>query len=237
MFRKTILMAALASATLLSAIFVGGAPASADSGLSKADLEYVRAALAKYDVPVKTQDELLKALVNGERWDSETGAAPVATENARVGGFERTVYRYEDGSVNASMVEIASEAGGKVTPYGISGCQSVSATGAKAWRNCKVAWDAATWSVSFTAAYRYYLGPTYGCYIDSIAGLAHGGIGSFSNGSLTYITRSANGYTGQCIAQGTYWRSGGGVFSETVGVRLNLTAEHGGGWTSKVGSS
>lgn len=236
MFRKTIVMATLALTTLLGAVFFGGAPASADSGLSKADLDYVRAALAKYDVPVKTQDELLKALVNGEKWDSETGAAPVATENDRVGGFERTIYRYEDGSINASMVEIPSVTTGGVSPYGISGCQSIPATGAKAWTNCKVAWDAATWSVNFTAAYRYYLGPVYGCYIDSIAGLAHGGIGSFSNGKLEYITRSASGYTGQCTAQGTYWRSGGGIFSETVGVRLNLTAQHGGGWTSKVGS-
>ncbi len=237
MFRKPILTAALALATLLGAVFFGSAPASADAGLSKADIDYVRASLTKYDVPAKTQDALVKALVNGERWDSETGAAPVATENARVGGFERTIYRYEDGSINASMVEIPSQTSGGYSTQGISGCQSVSATGAKAWRNCKVAWDAATWSVSFTAAYRYYLGPSYGCRIDSIGGLAHGGIGTWSNGSLTYITQSANGYTGQCIAQGTYYRSGGGVFSETVGVRLNVTAQHGGGWTSKVGSS
>ncbi len=236
MLRKSILTAALALATLLGAVFFGSAPASADSGLSQADIDYVRTSLTKYAVPANTQDALIKALVNGERWDSETGAAPVATEHSTVGGFERTIYRYEDGSINASLVEVPKATSGGAGTMGISGCQSVSATGAKAWRNCKIAWDAATWSVNFTAAYRYYLGPVYGCYIDSIAGLAHGGIGSFSNGSLEFITRSASGYSGTCVARGSYWRSGGGVFSETVGVQLNLSAQHGGGWTSKVGS-
>jgi hypothetical protein len=205
--------------------------------VSKADLEYVRAALTKYDVPERAQKVLLRNLAEGKRWDSESGASPVATERSSTNGVERTIYRYADGSVNVSTIESPSSTSGGVSPMGISGCQSYPVTGAKAWRNCKVAWDAATWSVSFTADYKYYLGPTYGCYIDAIRGLTHGGVGSFSDGKLEYITRSAGGYTGQCIAQGTYHRSGGGVFSETVGVRLNLTAQHGGGWTSKVGSS
>ncbi|BCJ68286.1 hypothetical protein [Polymorphospora rubra] len=236
MFRKTIMAVSLALAASLTATLFGGTPASADSQVSKADLEYVRKALAKYEVPVETQKALLKAFAEGERWDSQSGAAPVATRVDHVGGAERTIYRYEDGSISVGTIEIPSTTTGEVSPMGISGCQSVPATGARAWQNCRIAWDALTWSVNFTAAYRYYLGPVYGCYIDSISGLAHGGVGSFSNAKLEYITRNANGYTGQCIAQGTYWRSGGGVFSETVGVRLNLTAEHGGGWTSKVGS-
>ncbi|UQU65186.1 hypothetical protein COUCH_02215 [Couchioplanes caeruleus] len=234
MFRKSIMAATLALAVSLSAVAFGGAPASAATPVSKTDLQIVRAALVKYGVPPTSQNSLLSAFARGERWDSESGAAPVSTEVDQVGGAERTIYRYLDGSVNVSTVEIPTEVSPEVSAMGISGCQSYSVTGAKAWRNCKVGWDAATWSVSFTAAYKYYLGPSYGCYIDSIGGLAHGGVGSFSNDKLEYITRSANGYTGQCIAQGSYKRSYEPVGSETVGVKLNLTAEHGGGWTSKV---
>ncbi|MFG1886475.1 hypothetical protein ACGFIR_01195 [Micromonospora sp. NPDC049051] len=155
MFRKTIMAATLVLAGSLSGTFLSSAPASADAQASKADIEYVRTALTKYDVPEKTQKVLLKAFVKGERWDSESGAAPVATEVDQIDGAERTIYRYEDGSVNVSTIEIPSETTGEASPMGISGCQSYPVTGAKAWRNCRVAWDAATWSVNFTADYRY----------------------------------------------------------------------------------
>ncbi|MGN9779740.1 hypothetical protein ACTMS0_28915 [Micromonospora sp. H33] len=125
--------ATLALAASLSAALISGTPASADSQVSKADLEYVHTALAMYDVPAKTQKALLKALAEGEQWDSQSGAAPVATEVDYVGGAERTIYRYEDGSINVSTIEIPSETTGEVSPMGISGCQSIAATGAKAW--------------------------------------------------------------------------------------------------------
>lgn len=236
MLRKPLVIATMTLVASLGSSLIGGAPAAADPQVSKADIEYVRTALAKYDVPTKTQDALLREFIDGERWDSESGAAPISTETETLNGVEQTVYRYRDGSINVSTVEIPAEPTGDVSLLGISGCQSISVGGAKAWRNCRVDWDAITWSVGFTAAYRYYLGPAYACYIDSIGGLTHGGVGSFSNGKLSYITRQADGFTGKCIADASYTRTGGGVFSETVGVRLNLTAQHGGGWTSKITS-
>ncbi|WP_155246775.1 hypothetical protein [Salinispora arenicola] len=236
MFRKSIMMATVALAASLGSTLIGGAPASADSQVSKIDIEHLRTNLTKYDVPAKTQDALLEDFIKGERWDSETDANPVSSETERVDGVERTVYRYQDGSIGVSTVDIPSESTGESSILGITGCQSYAVAGAKAWRNCRVSWDVFSWSVSFTAAYKYYLGPSYGCYIDSIGGLVHGGVGSFSSPKLSYITRSASGFTGTCVAQGTWTRKATDLFSETVGVRLNLSAQHGGGWTSKVSS-
>lgn len=233
MFRKPIIAATMAMAASLSAVMFSSTAAQADPDVSNADIDTVRVALAKYAVPEPTQKALLQAFARGQQWDSETGAAPVDTQVSDVGGATRTIYRYQDGSISVSTVEIPSPGGNR----SITGCQSYPVTGAKAWRNCKVAWDNMTWSVAFTSAYKYYLGPSYGCRIDSIGGLTHGGAGGFSEPKLEFITQSANGYTGQCIAQGTYTRSIGPAGSHTVGVRLNLTAQHGGGWSSRVGAS
>ena len=132
MCRKPIMVATLALVTSLSAVLFSGTSASADAHVSKADLETVRVALAKYGVPQSTQKALLDAFAKGERWASETGAEPVATEVDEVGGSTRTIYRYEDGSVNVSTVEIPVEVGPGISPLGISGCQSYPVTGAKA---------------------------------------------------------------------------------------------------------
>jgi hypothetical protein len=179
---------------------------------------------------------LLDEFSAGKRWDPESGEAPVATEVSQVNGFERTIYRYQDGSINVAEVQ---EPSGTVTdgasPNAIKGCQSIAATGARAWVNCVVSWHALSWSVHFTAAYRYYLGPVYGCFIDSISGLAYGGAGSFSNGNLSYITRSGSGYSTECRADGTVQRSTP-IFSEIVGVEVHVSAQHGGGSSSKVSS-
>lgn len=238
-FRNRFIAAALILAASIGAPLVSGTPAFAHPGPSASDIEYVRTALAKYDIPEKTQNALLNAYAAGERLDSESGAAPVATDVSHVDGFERTVYRYKDGSINVSKIQEPSSTGSDgVSPNAVSGCQSIAATGARAWVNCSITWDSPTYSVGFTAAYRYYLGPLYGCSIDNIAGLHYGGAGSFSSPSLQYITRSipggAGNYSVECRAQGTVQQSGGGVGARTVGVLLHVSPAIGGGSTSSI---
>lgn len=65
MLRKPLVIAVMTLAASLGSSLIGGAPAAADPQASKADIEYVRTALAKYDVPTKTQDAHLRSLSTG----------------------------------------------------------------------------------------------------------------------------------------------------------------------------
>jgi hypothetical protein len=233
--RKKILVTTILSLAAAMISLTAAPPASAVEKVPQADIDHIRAELTKYDVPESAQSRLLREYAMGERWDSATGAEPVATKTTRANGVERTIYRYADGSVNVGEVEIPSaDTTEGVSPHSISGCQAYPKAGARAWRNCKIAWNGVTWEVTFTAAYTIWLGPLYGCYIDSIGGLTHGGAGSWSNGRLEFITRSANGYSGRCVAQGT-WQQSSPIHSSTVGVRLTVSFEYNGGRSSRIG--
>lgn len=125
----------IAAVTLaITASFVG-TPASATPKVSKADVEYVRASMEKYGVPQKAQNRLIREFISGKRWDSQGGAEPASTEVTRAGAVERTIYRYADGSVNVSEMDIPTEvflSDGEIAPYAINGCQKYTKAGANA---------------------------------------------------------------------------------------------------------
>jgi hypothetical protein len=230
MFPKPLIAAALAITMSVGAALFSVAPAAAGPAVPENDLAYIRSAMAKYSVPAKQQKALLKAYAAGKRWDSLSGEAPVATEVSKIDGAERTIYRYEDGSVNVSEVDVPSEIGtGDITPSAVDGCQGYSKPGWWAWRNCRVHWDAMSWSMQFYADVSVVVGPphppVYQCSIDYIRGHQYGGVGNFSNGSLDYITKHAYGYSTQCIAQGKVTQSIPPYFTDTVGVNLHVSAE------------
>ncbi len=232
--RKKILVTTILALATVMAGLTTAAPASAAETVPPADLAHIRGEMTKYGISESTQARLLREYARGERWDSETAAEPVSTKTTRSNGVERTIYQYADGSLNVAEVEIPTEVPAGVNPNSISGCQAYAKTGARAWRNCKIAWNGLSWEVTFTAAYTIWLGPSYGCYIDSIGGLTHGGAGSFSDGRLEFITRSADGYSGRCVAQGT-WKQSSPIHSSTVGVRVTVSFEYNGGRSSRIG--
>jgi hypothetical protein len=250
--RRLISAAALTSALLLGGALTGGAPALAgppagpSARPSANDVAFVRASLTKYGVPVETQKQLLKAFAAGKILDSDSGAAPVSTEVSYVDGFKETVSRYKDGSFNASRIQQASETGSAAgsndvtlnpSLTGLSGCQAVSAPGVHKYVNCQVQKDGTTYSVGYTAAITYNLGPLYGCNIDNIAGLHYGGVGSFDGGSLVYLTRNVPGsgsnYSIECRAQGTVVQHASSVGTRTVGLLLHVSSQNG-GWQTDI---
>ena len=234
--RKKIFVAALISVATATAGLMGANPATAADKVSPADLQYVRSAMVKYNVPLASQTRLLNEYARGERWDSETDAKAVSTEVTQANGVETTIFRYADGSVNVSKIDIPSAAPteGQVGTMAISGCQGYAKPGYNAWRNCKISWDGVSWAVTFTAAYSVALGPVYGCVIDSVSGLTHGGAGTFSNGKLEITNRTASGRTGECRAEGT-WQQSSPVHSSTVGARVSVRSEWNGGRSSRIG--
>jgi hypothetical protein len=228
----------IASALTLAASVVVGlaaaAPASAAPTASISDIEYVRAALQKYSVSQDVQERLISDFAAGRRWASQTGAEPVSTEVKQVNGTERTIARFQDGSFTVADVEVSEAATDQVKPMGVTGCQSYNKAGAKAWRNCKISYDALSWSTHFFADYGYWLGPSYGCFIDSVRSFAYSGAGSFNSPKVEFITKSASGFATECKAQGTVVQTTP-VFADTVGVRVSVSAKHGGGYSSRVG--
>jgi hypothetical protein len=230
MFPRHLMTAALAFLMSVVAAAFSVAPAAAGSAVPQSDLAYIRSAMAKYGVPAEQQNALIKAYAAGARWDSQSGATPVATEVSKTGGVERTIYRYKDGSVNVSEGDIPSAIGtGDIGVNAIGECQGYAKTGWWAWRNCKVSWDALTWSMRFIADVSVVVGPpyppVYQCSIDYIRGLQYGGAGNFSNGALEYITKTAYGYSSQCIARGIATQSIPPYFTDIVGVNIHVSAE------------
>ncbi|WP_143465550.1 hypothetical protein [Leifsonia sp. NCR5] len=138
---------------LTGAASATGAPAEGTaSPLSAADAQVLRATLAKFDVPVATQDELIARARAGQVWDASTpNAVPVSEERGVVkDGFEYDVKRFADGSVAYAGLEIpAVEQGGGPQGRAISQCRYQSGSGYSNATGCQI--DGA-WGTIFVGA-------------------------------------------------------------------------------------
>jgi hypothetical protein len=56
-------------------------------------------------VPKQQQDLLINDWTTGQRWDSESGAAPVSEDTTRSSKAVKTIRRYADGSFTVSAME------------------------------------------------------------------------------------------------------------------------------------
>jgi hypothetical protein len=227
------LVAVVTTAAAIAALAVGMSYAAhADTaGWSQADLDYVQGQLQAHGVPQKTRQKLMADFVVGKRWESEkANAKPVSTENAAVDGFQQTTFRYSDGSVAVSKMEIPRRE--DISTSSINGCKlAEQRNDVKRWTGCKVGWDTITWHVEFTANYGIY---QFGSWIDSVNGLSFGGAGSsFSDGKTEILVKNGSGRGTPAIAQGKVIQHTP-IFSRTVGVQVNVRADWNGGRSSII---
>ena len=222
-------------AALLTAGSVVSLPANVSTpAAAETDLAYVRQALQRYELSSEVRLRLLADFVAGRVWDSQSGAEPVATDVERIDTVERTIYRYPDGSINVSEMSVpgATEPT-DVDAARISDCVLIQQRyDVWIWDNCQVSWDAITWSMHYTAKYGIY---QFGSDIYHVGNLSWGGVGSFSDPALEIVTEHAHGRSNPAVAQGKVTQHGGPVMSRTVGVRLKVRADWGGGRSSSFG--
>lgn len=166
MIRKTVSKSvALAAALTLTAgtatAFAGppAAPAavqpSAEAGTMEQAIKDARAFLAENGVDAAVIDDLISKFEAGQPWDSRSGVEPVETSVTLVGGAERTVARYADGSVAVTSVQKPSAVrdAGAATPLGVSECYYAKVGSTEYFDNCLVDfWDGIV-AMSFRADY------------------------------------------------------------------------------------
>jgi hypothetical protein len=218
-------------ALVLLAAGGGVAIAQTDSPIAR-ESEYLRVRLHKYGVKSITAERLIDDYVTGARpWDSLTGALPVSTVVRRVGNSRVTTYRFRDGSIALSGQQVDTsqrEESSRFAPQGIAECEKIDTGGTLYMNNCRISWEAITWSMDFRATYRINHG---GTAIASVAGLHYGGVGSLSNARLEIIRSSAprGSYS---LARGSV-DQGTELFTRSVGIELRVYFE--GGKTSSFG--
>jgi hypothetical protein len=96
------------------------------------------------------QDRLIAKFLSGKVLDADTEARPVSSKTIEVANAEKTRLVYADGSVAIGSIE-KPKAGG-IGARSITGCSHrVDSHGTNIYQGCVIAWDAATWSGSWTA--------------------------------------------------------------------------------------
>ena len=176
------------------------------------------------------QDRLIEKVLSGAALDADTEATPVSSETTKVDGFEKTRNVYADGSVAIGSVETPQEeSGGGFSTKSIRDCSHrVDRAGTNIYTGCEIAWDAATWSVSWTADYDYNVN---GSAITSAKGVHFGGVGDFSGERAEIITLRAD-RNGTAVAEGGVNQKltvAGVGSTRRVGVRLKVATR----WTGR----
>ncbi len=155
-----------------------------------------------YGVSPQVQDQLLSDLAAGGTWDALAGGTPVSTEDLTTRGQPETVYRFADGSIKVTSVEVAEVLPTDEVPSrGISGCTRVNSPNKRTFTNCRVHDGYGLLNLAFMANYWETFAPKDAAYVtgSSITSATNPEItvigGSASNTSLvrTRITGSSAG--------------------------------------------
>ena len=161
---KFLAIAALASLTLTPAL---AAPALAVPAVVAppavnvpADgFEEVKAWLNKYDVPVETQEVIVKKLANGVLPDSMDGSKPVKEETFQTPSEKGTRSTFADGSISITAVSDSSQdVANAITPYSVDKCVVTGGSGWGRWSNCSVNISNGVISMAFMATFERYQG-------------------------------------------------------------------------------
>ncbi len=177
---------------------VGVVPAHAteDGELSASDREFLQQQFQRLDIDSSAQAAIVENLEEGILPDAETGANPVDTEVFVENGFEHTRHTYANGSVSEISIEQpVTIAEGTIVPFGVGTCQSkTKVAGVSTWTQCKVEYDAVTWSASYTAG-----GLIWGVETNTGTRVAQilnphspirGGVGSLSAAKLSKVNNT-----------------------------------------------
>jgi hypothetical protein len=191
----------------------------------------LRDRLRSFGVATDVENQLVEKFLAGKELDADTEATPVSSKTITVSGVEKTRNVYADGSVGIGSIQlpIAQPSDGGISTRSIRGCNHrVDSHGTHINVGCEIAWDAATWSVSWTADYDYN---GNGSAITSAKSVHFGGIGDFSGAGTEIVTlradrngtATADGYVNQKLTVA-------GVGStRRVGVRLQVATR----WTDR----
>jgi hypothetical protein len=232
--------------TLRTAVVLTATAATLATGIGSAALAApdsngavaaVRARLESFGVTPDVQDQLIQKLLAGEQLDADTDATPVSSTTTTADGIEKTRNVYADGSVAIGRVESpsspqpapTSSSSLHISIKSIRGCSHrVDSFGTNIYTGCEVAWDAATWSVSWTADYDYNVN---GEAITSAKSVHFGGVGDFAQAGTEIVTLRAD-KNGTAIADGYVNQKltvlGVGS-TRRVGVRLQVATR----WTDR----
>jgi hypothetical protein len=229
--RKSNLAVVVAAASVIlagtgSAAFAAQSTSNADAIL----IASVHDRLQGFGVSAEVQDKLITKLLSGETLDADAGAQPVSSESITLNGIEKTRNVYADGSVAIGTIEVPVVADpAKITTKSITECtHRIDSFGTNIFTGCTIAWDATTWSVSWTADFDYNVN---GEAITSARSVHFGGVGDFAQaGTEIVVTRAdkngtaiADGYVNQKITI-----AGVGA-TRRVGVRLQVATR----WTDR----
>lgn len=156
--------ASLVTGAALTATLLTAAPASAITDTPLPDVHpQITAFLDANRVPQDAQDELIAKLHAGQPWDNQSGKTPTATEVTTAGGIQKTVYRYEDGSVSVEEVSLPQPATpqGSVGTFSVSQCRLVTGSNYHAtYDDCFVSRNDGVARASFRVGYTKYAGGT-----------------------------------------------------------------------------
>jgi hypothetical protein len=184
-------------------------------GIEKTRNVYADGSVAIGSVELKETDDQVDDLPNN---------AAAAGEGFAVAGADSGSSR---GFVTAGLK--TSDARSGFTLASIKGCTSrVDKHGTHIHDDCEIGWDAATWSVSWTADYDYN---GNGAAITSARGVHFGGLGTFSS-PVAEIIRLRVDNQGTAKAEGSVIQNIGiaGVSTtRRVGVRLEVSSKQVGG--------
>lgn len=121
-----------------------------------------------YSIPADDRERLVDSYLDGDRWDSLTpGEQPVSVEEVTHEGVRYEVRRFDDGSVQASGIEIP-ELAGDFSPQNIENCSIQSSGTTTLFSNCEVVEDVIAARASFAANYR--IDSSYGTASITYAG-------------------------------------------------------------------
>lgn len=230
------LTAALTTATMAVAM-LGGTAAAAQAAPVQDDTDSVVAfatkQLTRFGVPVSTRDALIAKIRRGQALDADAGTHQVS-ETTSDQGVTRHVYA--DGSVAESSIETPDNAAG-AKGKGINGCVHSQFQDQHTYKNCRISWDAASWSMEYWADYGYY---QFGSTMMSVRGLRVEGGGSFSSPNNTVVVSSCNSSCdtwGQGTALQAISISGVGI-ARTIGIKVaNNNSNKKGGKSSSIGQT
>ena len=219
-----VIMAATTTALMIGNGSAAFAAESTPGSSTDAAVAVLRDRLQSYGVPADVRNQLVEKFLDGRELDADTDATPVSSRTTTVNGVEKTRNVYADGSVAIGSIQKPT-----IDIKSITGCNHrVDSFGTDIFTNCEIAWDATTWSLSWTADYDYN---GNGEAITSAKSVHFGGVGDFSAAGTEIVTERAD-KNGTAIADGFVNQKimiGPVATTRRVGVRLQVATR----WTDR----
>lgn len=198
-----------------------GTPSEADELTSSEEAD-LRLFWDGNGVPGEVQDGLIGKLLSGDLWDVFTGVDPVSSRTVHVGGEQRTIDSYPDGSISVTTIETPqhSQPVGGVSPQYVKNCRSTtSGTGYVNHYDCQAFSQTGVVSIGFYISYSTLAGYDQIIGVSSPYGDSSFGVLDPDPPMLTLVKRVETSSGSAWAKARTTYKTSGGSSSATVEMR------------------